>query len=210
MTLATISAFALIFGIGIVVPGPTMMLAFSNGARFGLVRAGWGMLGALAADILLMVTIGSGLGVVLATSPLLYDGLRVVGAVWIAVVGVQMLCGDKASPSEVTDASTGEDASRMRLFRRSLGAALANPKYYVFLISFLPQFVSTQGDLAIQYVILTVTMLVLDAMSMFAYASLGAMTVALNLQRTRVLLTRVCGITLIGVAAALVGEQWAT
>ena len=62
MELATIAAFAVVAAIAIAIPGPTVLLALSNGSRFGLRRSVFGMLGAVASDVVLVTAVALGLG----------------------------------------------------------------------------------------------------------------------------------------------------
>ena len=65
MSISTIAAFAVVAAIAIAIPGPTVLLALSNGSRFGTRRAVFGMLGAVASDIVVVTAVALGLGAVL-------------------------------------------------------------------------------------------------------------------------------------------------
>jgi len=58
---ATLLAFAGVALLCVATPGPTTLLALSNGSRFGLRAALLGMAGAVASDLLLMATAAAGL-----------------------------------------------------------------------------------------------------------------------------------------------------
>ncbi|CAH2811081.1 MAG: Transporter, LysE family [uncultured Caballeronia sp.] len=58
--------FAAVAFIGIVTPGPTVLLALTNGSRYGLRRAAYGFAGAVASDFVLIFAVALGLGVLLA------------------------------------------------------------------------------------------------------------------------------------------------
>jgi threonine/homoserine/homoserine lactone efflux protein len=60
MTALTLVAFTLVSLIGIATPGPTVLLALTNGSRFGMRRAGFGMAGAMLSDVVLSVPSPSG------------------------------------------------------------------------------------------------------------------------------------------------------
>ena len=68
MSLSALLAFALILSVGVATPGPTVLLAMSNGSRYGLRHAMVGMLGAVTADVVLVALVGFGLGVLLDAS----------------------------------------------------------------------------------------------------------------------------------------------
>lgn len=60
--------FAVVAFVGIATPGPTVLLALSNGSRFGVGRASYGMIGAVLSDFLLIGAVALGLGALLAAS----------------------------------------------------------------------------------------------------------------------------------------------
>jgi threonine/homoserine/homoserine lactone efflux protein len=97
MSLTALMAFALIMSAGIVTPGPTVLLALNNAAHFGIRRAIWGIIGAAAADILLVALVGLGLGVVLAASETLFVTLKWIGAAWLVFIGLRMLLSSNTS-----------------------------------------------------------------------------------------------------------------
>ena len=60
-----------------VIPGPTMLLALSNGIDGGMRRASWGIAGASLGSITLIAVVALGLGSLLAASELLFNAWRV-------------------------------------------------------------------------------------------------------------------------------------
>ncbi len=63
-----ILTFALMAPVVVMAPGPTVLLALSNGSRFGFARAAYSILGAAISDGILITAAGLGLGAVLAES----------------------------------------------------------------------------------------------------------------------------------------------
>ncbi|WP_434460674.1 LysE family translocator [Serratia plymuthica] len=176
MSLTVLMAFALIMLAGIVTPGPTVLLALNNAARFGIKRSTWGILGAAAADVLLVALVGLGLGVVLATSETLFVTLKWIGAAWLAYIGLRMLLssgGSLPGGEEVTA------PSRRALFLKSFFVAMSNPKYYIFMTALLPQFVSTAQPALPQYASLAAVIVSIDVAAMLGYAALGKKSVSL-------------------------------
>ncbi|MBS0430772.1 MAG: LysE family translocator, partial [Proteobacteria bacterium] len=66
MTLATALLFCAVALAAIATPGPTMLLALSNGSRIGVRRALPGMAGAMLSDFVLVGAVSLGLGTLLA------------------------------------------------------------------------------------------------------------------------------------------------
>jgi len=68
MQTVTLLAFAAVSFVGIATPGPTVLLAMTNGPRYGVRRAATGMVGAVLSDFVLIGAVAIGLGALLAAS----------------------------------------------------------------------------------------------------------------------------------------------
>ena len=75
----TLLTFVLAALLTIAMPGPTSLLAFSNGARHGLRDAGFGIAGAVLSDLVLIAAVSAGLGVLLSTSRREVGGVHRLG-----------------------------------------------------------------------------------------------------------------------------------
>ncbi len=91
MTSGVLLAFVAVAFIGSATPGPTVLMALSNGTRFGFRRSLWGMSGAVLSDFVLIGTVAIGLGALLAASEFWFMVLKWVGVGYIAFLGLQML-----------------------------------------------------------------------------------------------------------------------
>lgn len=202
MTTATLLLFILASAVAIVTPGPTTLLALSNGSRHGVRAAGWGMAGAVLADLILVGAVASGLGVVLAASEVAFQLIKWVGAVYLAYLGWKMLRSDAAlilpSAAPGTDRPVG-----LSLGLRSFMVALTNPKALLFMSAFLPQFIDPQAPLATQYAIVACVLATINILTMLVYAALGAQLVRAFQGSGLRWLNRVCGSLMIGLAGTL-------
>jgi len=150
-----------------VTPGPTMLLALSNGAtRPGRVTA-CGIGGAALADLILIGAVGCGLGAVLQASELLFSAIKWIGAAYLLYLAVAMWRAPTQALVATADASS---ASGRAAFLRALFVALSNPKAILFTSAFVPQFVHADKPVAIQYVILAVVAALMDILMMAMYA----------------------------------------
>src|SRR5690606_5549626 len=91
MDISVIVAFAAVAAIAIATPGPTVLLAFANGSRFGIRRAIAGMAGAVLSDLVLVGAVSLGLGALLAASDFWFSVLKWVGLGYRAVLGIMIL-----------------------------------------------------------------------------------------------------------------------
>ena len=186
-----------------VTPGPTMLLALSNGIVSGARVAAWGIVGATLASGLLIGLVSLGLGALLVASEALFDLLRAIGVVYLCWVGFKLW---RATPLAVDRGALapgdGITGAREALFR-SATVALSNPKAILFFAAFLPQFVEPDKPQAAQYLVLGLVFVAIDALVMFAYAGAGTRAVALLSARGLTLINRGCAVAMFLLAAAL-------
>lgn len=187
------------------IPGPTMLLALSNGMAGGMRRAAWGMAGANLGSSTLIAVVAVGLGSLLAASTWLFEAVRLVGVLYLFWLAVQLW---RSPPMDVQTALSdlpGRQTEGRAAFLRSLGVALCNPKTLLFFAAFLPQFIDPSRPVAPQYAVLGALFVAIDALVMVAYAMAGWQAVRwLSLSGLR-WLNRGCAVGM-GVLAALLAS----
>ncbi|WP_291386741.1 MULTISPECIES: LysE family translocator [Achromobacter] len=202
MSLATLLLFVLASAIAIITPGPTTLLAMSNGSRHGVRAACWGMGGAVMADLVLIGAVACGLGVLLAASEVAFQIVKWVGAAYLAWLGWKLLRSD-APVTLPSESARDARPAGLALGLRSFVVALTNPKALLFMSAFLPQFINPTAPLPAQYAILAGVLALLNVATMLAYAALGAQMVRAFRAGGLHWLNRICGGMLIGLAGTL-------
>lgn len=87
----TLLVFALVAFVAIVTPGPTVLLALTNGSRHGVRASFAGMLGAVLSDFVLIAAVALGLGALLVASELWFSIVKWIGVAYLAYLGVKLL-----------------------------------------------------------------------------------------------------------------------
>ena len=209
MTEMTILAFALVAFIGIATPGPTVLLALTNGSRYGVQRAIAGMVGAVLSDFVLIGAVALGLGALLAASEFWFTVVKWLGAGYLAFLGI-MLLRSKGTIQVANEAGGAAPVSSAAIFLKSFLVAVTNPKGYLFFTAFLPQFIDPAAPQASQYAMLALVFAVVDFTVMFGYALLGAKAAAFLKRSGAVWLDRLCGGALLALAGSLALYRRAT
>ncbi|KAB1086443.1 LysE family translocator [Neorhizobium galegae] len=199
MSDVTLLAFAIVAFIGIATPGPTVLLALTNGSRYGLRRALPGMAGAMISDFVLIGAVALGLGALLAASEFWFSVVKWLGAGYLAFLGFMLLRSKGSLDVTSGDAAAGS-GSATSIFLKSFLVAVTNPKGYLFFSAFLPQFIAPQFP---QYAILALVFALIDFAVMFAYALLGSRAVHLLKKKGALWLDRLCGGALLALAGSL-------
>lgn len=202
MTEITVLAFALVAFIAIATPGPTVLLALANGSRFGLRRSLFGMGGAVLSDFILVGAAALGLGALLAASEFWFSVVKWVGVAYLAFLGVMLLRSRGTIGKADNVVLSGSETARA-IFMRSFLVAVTNPKGYLFVSAFLPQFIVPSAPQAPQYLTLALVFAGIDFLVMFAYALLGSQAVRLLRQSGALWLDRICGGALLTLAGSL-------
>lgn len=199
-------AFALLALVVVMTPGPTVLLALSNGSRFGFWSASYGIAGAALSDAVLITAAGLGLGALLSTSAVLFNIVKWIGVVYLIWIGVQMLrsSGKLDHVSTRPDGMTTPPARhRMSIFRKSFLVAVTNPKGYLFFTAFLPQFLDPSGPVVTQYATLAAVFIATDVAVMLVYAGAGAKAMQFLNNQGALWIDRSCGGLLVALGIAL-------
>ncbi|MBL8561540.1 MAG: LysE family translocator [Gemmobacter sp.] len=169
----TLATFSLAAFVTVVTPGPTSLLALTNGSRFGMRLAGFGIAGAVLSDLVLIAAVSAGLGALLAASQFWFSLLKWLGVAYLCWLGIGMLWPRKAAGP--TGAGNAElPSGPWPVFRRSFLTAVTNPKGYLFFTAFLPQFIELKAALPMQYVMLALIFAGIDLLVLLGFAAAGA------------------------------------
>ncbi|MBB6178751.1 LysE family translocator [Pseudorhizobium flavum] len=209
MTDIALLTFIAVSFIGIATPGPTVLLALTNGSRYGLRQALPGMAGAVLSDFVLIGAVGLGLGTLLAASEFWFSVVKWIGAAYLAFLGI-LLLRSKGSFEIGDETSLRSPMRPASIFLKSFLVAITNPKGYLFFSAFLPQFIVPDAYQLSQYAVLALVFALIDFVVMFAYALLGSRAVHLLKRDGALWLERACGGALLALAGSLALYRRAT
>ncbi|MEK1896441.1 MAG: LysE family translocator [Rhizobium sp.] len=210
MQTVTLLAFAAVSFVGIATPGPTVLLAMTNGSRYGVRRAAAGMVGAVLSDFVLIGAVSIGLGALLAASQFWFSALKYVGAAYLAFLGIMMLRSKGTIDAALKQGTAAATETPFSIALKSFMVAVTNPKGYLFFSAFLPQFIDPTSPQAAQYAVLALVFASLDFTIMLAYAVFGAQAVRFLKTRGALWLERACGGALLALAGSLALYRRAT
>ncbi len=118
-------------------PGPDMALTLTRGMTQGFKVAWLSVLGTFAAGAVQIPLVVFGLAGVFRESPMLFESVKIAGALYLVYLGVRALRRSfQGKQSIATVATRGEQG----VFWQGLFTNLLNPKVFLFLVAFLPQF----------------------------------------------------------------------
>ncbi|MFC4333213.1 LysE family translocator [Streptomyces andamanensis] len=134
--------FALFALVVTVVPGPDLMLVLRNVLRDGRRAGAATAVGAAAGSLAWAAAAACGLAAVLARWDAAFMAVRLAGAAYLVLLGVQALWALRGAPAAPTGSPPPADdpTGVARAFRQGLLSCLLNPKVGVFFVAVVPQF----------------------------------------------------------------------
>lgn len=189
----------------IVSPGPDTIVilrhALTGGRGTGLAAVSGVQLGLLVHTALAVV----GISLLVASSPVLFRGLTVIGAVYLAWLGIQSLRGVGGLEVETGPAPAGA----ARACREAALCNILNPKVILWFLALLPNFVNPEaGDVIAQLIALSALLIALNILWQ-APMALAADGVRRWLGRPETMraVNRISGVILLGMAALMLGQH---
>jgi len=189
----------------IVSPGPDTIVilrhALTGGRGTGLAAVSGVQLGLLVHTALAVV----GISLLVASSPVLFRSLTVIGAVYLAWLGIQSLRGVGGLEVETGPAPAGA----ARACREAALCNILNPKVILWFLALLPNFVNPEaGDVTAQLIALSALLIALNILWQ-APMALAADGVRRWLGRPETMhaVNRVSGVILLGMAALMLGQH---
>ncbi|MBW4238437.1 LysE family translocator [Enterobacter roggenkampii] len=182
-----------------VIPGPTMLLALSNGTTKNKKTILMGVLGAACSDFILIGLVALGLGAIMAASETLFLLIKIVGVIYLFWLAYTLW---HSTPERISIADKNYTHPKIA-FYRSLFAALSNPKGLLFFGAFLPQFIDTYHSLVQQYSSFIFITIMIDVVIMVCYATAG-FQISRYLTTAKIkIMNRICSIVMIFMASGL-------
>jgi len=144
-----LAAYVVAALIVVIAPGPDNILAISRGLGQGRAAAAMSSLGAGLGIMVHTVAATLGVAVVLQTSPVAFWVVKAAGAAYLLWLG----CRAIASRSLIALAPTTRQPLS-RVFATGLLSNVLNPKPGLFVVAFIPQFVSiARGPVSVQMLV---------------------------------------------------------
>ena len=169
MDIATWWAFFTACIVIAVSPGSGAVLSMGHGLAYGVRRTTPTILGLQLGLGLILLIAGGGVGALLIASDWAFTAVKVLGACYLIYLGW----------SQWRSVGNGVDVGHLQAVpmpwqQRTLAGFLTNatnPKGIIFMVAVLPQFLTPQRPLALQLLVMAITLLSVDTVVMHGYAA---------------------------------------
>jgi threonine/homoserine/homoserine lactone efflux protein len=142
----TFVSFLAVAAVAAVIPGPDTVVVLRTALADGPRAGTWAAAGSAAGNVLWGAASALGIAAVLAASATAFSAVKLAGAAYLVVIGVQALRAARRGDSLASDAGERGDLSRSAALRRGLASDLLNVKVGLFWTALVPQFVSADSS----------------------------------------------------------------
>jgi len=149
--------------LGVLVPGPNLMLTIKNSVVYNKKSGIYTALGFGVGDLIHVTYSLLGIGLIISQSIVLFSILKWAGAAYLVYIGVKAIkSGNNKSEIEQANKSQNELAtSNWKFFFSGLGTCLLNPKITLFYLSLFTQIIEPHTSL-LNKVLYGVTLAIID------------------------------------------------
>ncbi|NYJ03342.1 threonine/homoserine/homoserine lactone efflux protein [Nocardioides thalensis] len=153
-TVEALLAFALASLILIAIPGPSVLFVIGRSLSLGRRGGLWSVLGNELGGLVPITAVALGVGSLVAESVALFTAVKLLGAAYLAWLGVQAIRRRRDGVGEATN-DAPRTVSSATVLRQGFIVGATNPKTIVFFVAALPQFVDFHaGAVPLQMMVL--------------------------------------------------------
>ncbi|WHP33332.1 leucine efflux protein LeuE [Trabulsiella odontotermitis] len=126
----------------ILVPGPNTFFVLKTGVAHGIRKGYLAALGVFIGDAVLMFLAYAGVATLIKTTPVLFNIVRYLGAMYLLWLGGKMLYATLTQRDKHMSDGTEPGSA---ILKRALVLSLTNPKAILFYVSFFVQFIDVNA-----------------------------------------------------------------
>jgi len=152
-------------------PGAGAVVSMNYGLKYGLKRSYAAIFGLQTGLFLQTFVVVIGLGSIIMQSVLLFSIIKWIGVIYLVGLGIVKFIEKPSLPS---DTQRIKAFSAKKAYIQATLINLTNIKATVFLVAFIPQFLSPEKPLLIQFAIICATLICVDIIVMTGYSSLAS------------------------------------
>jgi threonine/homoserine/homoserine lactone efflux protein len=173
VTLHQVVAFGLVALVLIAIPGPSVVFTIGRALTYGRTVALTTVVGNSFGLLAALVLVSLGLGNLVATSDLVFEVVKIGGAVFLIHLGIQAL--RHRHGIEVTSGGEAPAMRGLRALRQGFMVGFTNPKAYVIFAAVLPPFIDRdRGSATLQMLLLGLVAFVIGLCSDSLWALLAS------------------------------------
>ena len=152
-----------------ITPGTPRIVIISYSINYGVQKCIWTALGDITANIIQATLVIFVIGSFISDHPLFLNSFKWVGVIYLTYLALDIY---KSRPKNIKSSQISEK-SFFSFFKDGFIVAGTSPKAWMFFPFIFPQFIDFNSNYVVQFFILITTYIVLDFLSLVAYAILA-------------------------------------
>lgn len=149
-----------------VTPGPSVLLASANSMNYGTKKTVGTILGDLSANTIQILLSSLGLASIVISSGEIFGLIKWIGVGYLIYMGVTKII---SKPNVEQFKKKNKEKSFLKLYSEGFFMSASNPKAIVFFAALFPLFIDENLAFVPQVLLLGITFLVIDGISLFMY-----------------------------------------
>ncbi|MGF1843135.1 LysE family translocator [Vibrio clamense] len=154
-------------------PGPSSLLCMTKAVSSGFKLSIFTALGSLTAITGILTLSFTGLGVLIASSEMVFNIVKWTGAAYLVYLGWKALTSTQES-YQIDGQAQPDNAKRIAHFTSGFIVGASNPKAILFFTALFPQFIDPNASLLAQYAVFATTFACMELSWLLFYAYLGS------------------------------------
>ena len=159
-------SFLITVTILVTTPGPSVLLATANSMKYGINKTLGTILGDLSANLCQILLASFGLASIVISSGELFQLIKWCGVIYLIYIGIMKIT---SKPTLQINKEETNEREFSKLYVEGFLMSVANPKAIVFFAALFPIFIDDSLPFLPQVVILSITFLILDGISLLIY-----------------------------------------
>lgn len=158
-------------------PGPSSLLCMTKGVQSGFKLSIFTALGSLTAISGILTLSFTGLGVIIASSEVVFNVIKWTGAAYLIFLGWKSLRSSQQDYDQLPGQESDSKAVRESILSHYVSGFIvgaSNPKAILFFTALFPQFIDPSLALLPQFAVFASTFAVMELSWLLVYAYLGA------------------------------------
>ena len=152
-----------------ITPGTPRIVIISYSMNYGVQKCVWTALGDISANIIQATLVIFVIGSFLSDNPIILNTFKWLGIIYLFYLAYDIY---NSRPKDITTANINEKSS-ISFFKDGFLVAGTSPKAWMFFPFIFPQFIDFNNNYVAQFLILIITYITLDFLSLISYAVLA-------------------------------------
>ena len=187
-----------------ITPGTPRIVIITYSMNYGVKKCIWTALGDVSANIIQATLVIFFIGSFLSDNPAILNSLKWLGIFYLTYLAYDIY---NSKPSNISSKNINEK-SFFSFFKDGFLVAGTSPKAWMFFPFIFPQFINFNENYIIQFLILIITYIVLDFISLIAYASLANKLILLIKTNPKIINTISASVLVIIACIIVVMQQY--